>query len=98
MSVKTCPNCGQATRDDDRFCPSCGQPTDPRRQPARARRGSPRRATPRRPRGLLNVAGYAHALRRFWWVLVIGAVFALLAALSARFSISVFPPGLDEKE
>ena len=34
VSVKTCPNCGQATRDDDRFCPSCGQPTDPRR-PAR---------------------------------------------------------------
>jgi hypothetical protein len=45
-----------------------------------------------------NVAGYASALRRFWWVLVIGVVFALLVALSARFSISVLPPGLDEKE
>jgi hypothetical protein len=45
-----------------------------------------------------NVAGYAQALRRFWWMLVIGAVFALLAALSARFSISILPPGLDEKE
>jgi hypothetical protein len=45
-----------------------------------------------------NVAGYAQALRRFWWVLVIGAVFALMAALSARFSISILPPGLDEKE
>lgn len=45
-----------------------------------------------------NVAGYANALRRFWWVLVIGVVFALLAALSARFSISVLPPGLDEKK
>ena len=44
-----------------------------------------------------NVAGYVNALRRFWWVLVIGVVFALLAALSARFSISVLPPGLDEK-
>jgi hypothetical protein len=29
---------------------------------------------------------------------VLGAVVALLAALSARFSISLFPPGLDEKE
>jgi hypothetical protein len=45
-----------------------------------------------------NVAGYVHSLRRFWWVLVIGAVFALLAALSARFSISILPPGLNEKE
>jgi hypothetical protein len=44
------------------------------------------------------VAGYAQALRRFWWVLAIGAVFALLAALSARFTVSVFPPGLSEKE
>jgi hypothetical protein len=44
------------------------------------------------------VAGYARALRRFWWVLVIGAFAALLAALSARFTISVFPPGLEEKD
>jgi hypothetical protein len=94
--VRTCPNCGQATRDDDRFCSSCGQPTDPRRASSvvpddRSRRTVATSAT-------ANVAGYANALRRFWWVLVIGAVFALLAALSARFTISVFPPGLDEKE
>ena len=44
------------------------------------------------------MAGYANALRRFWWVLAIGLVFALIAALSARFTISIFPPGLDEKE
>lgn len=95
MSVRTCPNCGQSTRDDDRFCPSCGQPTDPRRASSvvpdeRSRRTLASGAT-------ANVAGYANALRRFWWVLVIGVVFALLAALSARFSISVLPPGLDEK-
>jgi zinc-ribbon domain len=96
VSVKTCPNCGQATRDDDRFCPSCGQPTDPRRTSSvvpddRSRRTVAASAT-------ANVAGYARALRRFWWVLVIGAVFALLAALSARFSISILPPGLNEKD
>ena len=45
-----------------------------------------------------SVAVYTHALRRFWWVLVIGAVVALLAGLSARFSISLFPPGLEEKD
>ncbi|HXV34296.1 MAG TPA: zinc ribbon domain-containing protein [Gaiellaceae bacterium] len=94
--MRTCPNCGQSTRDDDRFCSSCGQPTDPRRTSSiapdeRGRRTVAAGAT-------ANVAGYAHALRRFWWVLAIGAVFALLAALSARFSISVLPPGLEEKE
>ncbi len=45
-----------------------------------------------------NVGVYAESLRRFWWVLVIGVVVALLAALSARYSISLFPPSLDEKE
>lgn len=96
MSVKTCPNCGQATRDDDRFCPSCGQPTDPRRHPALPAEDRGRRSIA--SSASLNVAGYANSLRRFWWVLVIGAVFALLAALSARYTISVFPPGLEAKE
>jgi hypothetical protein len=96
--VKTCPNCGQATRDDDRFCASCGQPTDPRRQSIppivddRSRRAIA-------PSGAASsVALYTHALRRFWWVLVIGAVIALLAALSARFTISLFPPSLEQKD
>jgi hypothetical protein len=96
VSVKTCPNCGQATRDDDRFCPSCGQPTDPRRQPARPPADDRARRTV--AAASTNAAVYVQALRRFWWVLVIGLVVALLAALSARFSISLFPPGLEEKE
>jgi hypothetical protein len=96
VSVKTCPNCGQATRDDDRFCPSCGQPTDPLRPGAiraeeRARRTLASSAS-------TNVAGYARALRRFWWVLVIGVALAILAGLLARFSISLVPPGLEEKD
>jgi hypothetical protein len=45
-----------------------------------------------------NVAGYAGALKRFWWVLVIGLLFAMFAALSARFTVSFFPPSLEEKE
>jgi hypothetical protein len=94
--VRTCPNCGQATREDDRFCSSCGQPTDPRRQSPLAVEERPRRTVA--TGASANVAGYLHSLRRFWWVLVLGAVVALLAALSARFSISLFPPGLEEKE
>ena len=50
VSVKTCPNCGQSTRDDDRFCPSCGQPTDPRRQsPPSSPRSAPRAGRRRSP-------------------------------------------------
>jgi capsular polysaccharide biosynthesis protein len=44
------------------------------------------------------VASYAGALKRFWWVLVIGLLFAMFAALSARFTVSFFPPSLEEKE
>jgi hypothetical protein len=94
--VKTCPNCGHATRDDDRFCASCGQPTDPRRQgPVAATDDRTRRAV---AAASSNVGEYARALRRFWWVLVIGAVVALFAGLSSRYSVSLFPPGLDDKD
>jgi zinc-ribbon domain len=97
VSVKTCPNCGQSTRDDDRFCASCGQPTDPRRQ------SQPLIVDdrPRRPAASVaasNVVGYIGALKRFWWVLVIGLLFAMFAALSARFNVGFLPPSLEEKE
>jgi zinc ribbon protein len=114
VPVKTCPNCGHASRDDDRFCASCGQPTDIRRQTPRApveerpRRAAappapapaPAPAAPAAPAAASpsNVRVYANALRRFWWVLVIGAVAALFAGLSARYSVSLFPPGLEEKD
>jgi zinc-ribbon domain len=94
--VRTCPNCGHATRDDDRFCSSCGQPTDPRRQGSLS--ASDDRARRTMAAATSNVGAYAVALRRFWWVLVIGLVAALLAGLSARFSISLFPPALEEKD
>jgi capsular polysaccharide biosynthesis protein len=95
--VKTCPNCGQSTRDDDRFCPSCGQPTDPRRQaPLVTEDRSPRRQAA--STAVSNVADYAGALKRFWWVLVIGLLFAMFAALSARFTVGFLPPSLEEKE
>lgn len=108
VSVKTCPNCGHATRDDDRFCSSCGQPTDIRRQAPRApveerpRRAAAASAAPAAPAAAAatpsNVGVYANAIQRFWWVLVIGAVVAVFAGLSARYSVSLFPPGLDEKD
>jgi hypothetical protein len=95
--MKSCPNCGQSTRDDDRFCASCGQPTDPRRQSQPLVVDDRPRRTPV-PSPVANVAGYVGALRRFWWVLVIGVIVALFAALSARFTVGFFPPSLEEKE
>jgi hypothetical protein len=98
VSVKTCPNCGQSTRDDDRFCPSCGQPTDPRRQsPPVVAEDRPRRSAAAAA-ATSNVASYVGALKRFWWVLVIGLLFAIFASLSARFTVGFFPPSLAEKE
>ena len=98
VSVKTCPNCGQSTRDDDRFCPSCGQPTDPRRQsPPVVAEDRPRRSAAASA-ATSNVASYVGALKRFWWVLVIGLLFAIFASLSARFTVGFFPPSLAEKE
>jgi hypothetical protein len=95
--MKTCPNCGQSTRDDDRFCPSCGQPTDPRRQgPLVTEDRSPRRQAA--SAAASNVVGYVGALKRFWWVLVIGLLFAIFASLSARFTVGFFPPSLEEKD
>lgn len=44
------------------------------------------------------MTGYADALRRFWWVLVIGLLFAMFAALSARFTVGFLPPSLEEKD
>jgi hypothetical protein len=84
--LRTCNNCGQTLSDDDRFCSSCGQPSrHSLLADERVRKASS------------SVAVYAAAVRRFWWVLAAGAVVAALAALSARYTISVFPPGLDEK-
>jgi hypothetical protein len=94
--VKTCANCGQATREDDRFCPSCGQPTDPRRQSTLVADDRTRR--PATAVATANVTGYLHALRRFWWLLVIGVAVALLAAVASRYTISLSPPGLEEKD
>jgi hypothetical protein len=45
-----------------------------------------------------SVSGYVHAFRRFWWLLVIGVAVALLAAVASRYTISLSPPGLEEKD
>ena len=50
-----------------------------------------------RPPPASNVAA-TPARQAFWWVLVIGLLFAIVASLSARFTVGFFPPSLAEKE
>lgn len=94
--MRTCPNCGHSIRDDDRFCASCGAPAqgDGRRQPVlNASEERPRRLTG----GSASLSPYVRALRRFWWVLVVGAGVALIVAVSSLYRIELAPPGLVEK-
>ncbi len=37
-------------------------------------------------------SGYGPALRRFWWIIVLGAVFAMALAVIMIYSVSGFPP------
>ncbi len=70
-------------------------PTDPRRQvPPGAKENRATRSTPGSASG---VGVYLNALRRFWWVVALGAAVATVAAVAARYSIGVFPPSLTDK-
>ena len=99
VSVKTCPNCGQATRDDDRFCPSCGQPTDPRRQSLPPVGTTARAARPAAAAAASNVAVYTNALR----AILVGARHrarrrALRRLVGAVTRSACSRPGLEEKD
>ena len=74
----------------------CGQPTDSR--PLCARLRPEERARRTMSAGVPERRRLRTGAPPLLWVLVIGVVVALLAGLSARFSIGPFPPGLDEKE
>jgi hypothetical protein len=70
-------------------------PTDPRRQvPPGAKEN---RATGSTSGSASGVGVYLNALRRFWWVVALGAAVATVAAVAARYSIGVFPPSLTDK-
>ena len=91
MSVRTCHNCGHALEDDARFCAVCGAPADARPQPFP---GSEDRAR----RQAAGPSGFVRAARRFWWVLALGLVLALFAAVSSFYHVSFFPPALESRE
>jgi hypothetical protein len=73
-------------------------PTDPRRQvPPGATGAKENRATRSTSGPASGVGVYLNALRRFWWVVALGAAVATVAAVAARYSIGVFPPSLTDK-
>lgn len=44
-------------------------------------------------------SGYGPALRRFWWIVLVGAIFAVVAALLMRYSVeAAVPPKLTARE
>lgn len=86
----SCLNCGNQIPEDARFCARCGAP-----QADRARDGG--LAVLRSP----ALAGnpYLRALRRFWWVLVLGLGIAAIAAISAVYRIELgVPPSLEKRD
>jgi zinc-ribbon domain len=86
----SCLNCGQEINDDARFCPRCGAPA----------LDSPTRELPMRA-ATTRVLGspYVRALRRYWWLLLIGVGVATLAAVAAvyRIDFGSVPPTLEKR-
>jgi len=85
----SCLNCGHEIREDARFCVRCGAPQrDPRDGGLAVVKSSP-------------LAGnqYVRALKRFWWLLVLGLGIAAIAAIAAVARIDFFsvPPSLEKR-
>jgi RNA polymerase subunit RPABC4/transcription elongation factor Spt4 len=85
----SCLNCGHEIHEDARFCARCGAP-----QAGARDRGLAIVKTP-----LLSGNQYVRALRRFWWVLVLGLGIAAIAAIAAVYRIDFFsvPPSLEKR-
>jgi hypothetical protein len=89
-----CLNCGQEIHEDARFCPRCGAP----------RVGSPTHelsagTSTRLPSARLLENSYVRALRRYWWLLLVGIGIAGVAAVSAvyRIDFGSVPPTLEKR-
>jgi len=85
-----CLNCGHEIEANARFCARCGA----------SQTGAPTHELPtaRSPRLLGNP--YVGALKRYWWVLVVGVGVALVAAIAAvyRIDFGSVPPSLEKRE
>ncbi|MGH3037182.1 MAG: zinc ribbon domain-containing protein [Gaiellaceae bacterium] len=85
-----CLNCGHDIDADARFCARCGAPQTG---------ASTRELSATRPARLLGNP-YVRAVKRYWWVLVLGVGVALVAAIAAvyRIDLASVPPTLEKRE
>jgi len=87
--LMSCLNCGHEIPEDARFCARCGAAQTGPRESGLAVVKSP----------LLSGNQYVRALRRFWWLLVLGLGIAAIAAIAAVYRIDFFsvPPSLEKR-
>lgn len=85
----SCLNCGHQIPEDARFCERCGAPQT----------GRPRDGLAVVKSSALASNRHVHALRRFWWVLVLGLGIAALAAIASVYRIDFLsvPPSLEKR-
>jgi zinc ribbon protein len=85
-----CLNCGHEIEANARFCAGCGAP-----QTGASPYELPAARSPRLPGN-----PYVRALKRFWWVIVLGLGVALIAAVAAvyRIDLGSVPPSLEKRE
>ena len=83
----SCFNCGHELSQDARFCECCGAPqTGTRDGPLGVVKASP-----------LVSNQYVRALRRFWWLLVVGVGIAAIAAVLSVYRVDLsVPPSLEK--
>ena len=86
-----CLNCGHDIEANARFCARCGAP--------QTGASTPELPGAARSQRLLGNP-YVRALKRFWWVLALGAGVALIAAVAAvyRIDFGSVPPSLEKRE
>lgn len=85
----SCLNCGHQNEKDARFCVCCGAPLSGSNADGFAI------ATLPAPAG----NQYVRALKRFWWLLVLGGAVAAIAAIATVYRIDFFsvPPSLEQR-
>jgi hypothetical protein len=85
----SCFNCGHEISEDARFCECCGAPQTGAREGLLGVVKAP----------LLATNQYVRALKRFWWLLVLGLGIALIAAVMSvyRIDLSSVPPSFERR-
>jgi hypothetical protein len=87
--MTSCQNCGQQLPEDVRYCAVCGM----RQRGQEERRARPVDAS------LTSPNQYVRALRRFWWLLLLGTSIAVVAAVASvyRLDFSSIPPDVQKR-